>query len=129
MSEIPEVKRKRSRSTRKAVAGDGVVDVAAAAIASDFAHRVELPADLGIENVAVLREQLEAVLEDERPVELAGAGVQRLHTAGLQLLALFCRERQEHGRAVVWHEPVPMLAGAARLLGLGPVLKVPEPAG
>lgn len=129
MSEIPEVKRKRSRPARKAVADGSAVDAAPATMASDCAHRVELPADLGIENVAALREQLEAVLDDERPVELAGASVQRLHTAGLQLLALFCRERQEHGRAVVWHEPVPMLAGAARLLGLGPVLKVPEPAG
>lgn len=126
MSEIPEVKTKRSRATRKAVADASDVAVAIEQAAGGVTHRVELPADLGIENAVSLREQLEAVLDDEQPVELAGGGVQRLHTAGLQLLALFCRERRKHGRAVVWHGPAPMLAGAARLLGLEPVMQVPE---
>lgn len=123
MSEIPEIKRKRSRPARKDAAGEGETTAAGATL-----RRVDLPADLGIENAALLREQLEAVLDDAAPVELGGASVQRLHTAGLQVLALFCRERQKYGRAVVWQEPAPMLAGAARLLGLEPVLKIPEPA-
>ena len=126
MSEIPEVKRQRKRATRKAAAEGSAVAVAIDKTAGGSVHRVELPADLGIENAASLRERLEAVLDDEQPVELAGGGVQRLHTAGLQLLALFCRERQKQGRAVVWHEPAPMLAGASRLLGLEPVMRVPE---
>ncbi|WP_051277917.1 STAS domain-containing protein [Solimonas flava] len=82
------------------------------------AATLELPADLGIEQLAALHAQLAPRVADAAPLTLDGGAVTRVHTAGLQLCAAFCRDRARAGLATVWREPSATLRDAARLLGL-----------
>jgi ABC-type transporter Mla MlaB component len=72
-----------------------------------------------------LKDRLAALLEEPQPVTLDVAALQRIDTAGLQVLAAFVRERADNGRAVEWQGTVPVLTTAAQLLGLTSVLKLP----
>lgn len=81
-----------------------------------------LPAELGIENAAALRALLAPRLADEGVVVLAAAGVARLHTAGLQVLAAFVSSRAAAGRGTVLDNPSAELRSAAARLGLVPLL-------
>ncbi|WP_295680861.1 lipid asymmetry maintenance protein MlaB [uncultured Nevskia sp.] len=85
---------------------------------------LKLDADLGIEQTAALREQLAACIDDVEPVVFAAGEVQRLHTASLQLLLMFCRSRQAAGHATVWRDPSTSLQAAAKVLGLASLLQV-----
>jgi anti-anti-sigma regulatory factor len=87
---------------------------------------IELGTDLGIERASDLKEQLLAQLESGRSVVLDGAQVERVHGAGLQLLAAFVREREEAGRKTRIDAPSPALVDAARVLALTTALGLPE---
>lgn len=76
-----------------------------------------LPADLGIEHVAELHAALLEHLDDDS-LELAGDQVARVHTAGLQLLHAFVRERAQLGRSTRMTRPSAVLSDAARQLAL-----------
>ena len=86
---------------------------------------IHLPSELAIEDAASLREELLTHVDDEAPVILEAADITRIHTAALQQLCLFCRDRRAAGRSVHWSRPSPALvdaaalAGATRLLALG----------
>ena len=71
-----------------------------------------------------LKAALCALAAHPEPVILDAAAVQRVDTAALQLLAAFIRDRRLAGRAVRWQAPSAALAGAARLLGMGPMLQL-----
>lgn len=79
---------------------------------------LQLPADLGIETAAGLREQLLAHVAEPRAVQLDGSQVARLHTAVLQLLLIFWNERRRSGLSTAWRAPNAMLVEAAAVLGL-----------
>jgi anti-anti-sigma regulatory factor len=87
---------------------------------------IELGTDLGIERASDLKEQLLAQLDSGRSVVLDGAQVERVHGAGLQLLAAFVREREEAGRKTRIDAPSPALVDAARVLALTTALGLPE---
>jgi anti-anti-sigma regulatory factor len=87
---------------------------------------IELGSDLGIERASDLKEQLLAQLESGRSVVLDGSQVERVHGAGLQLLAAFVREREEAGRKTRIDSPTPALVDAARVLALTTALGLPE---
>lgn len=89
--------------------------------------RVELPPDLGIEHAGALHALLAPHL-GAAAVALSGAGVTRLHAAGLQLLASFIVTRAAAGHETRWHDPSPGLRGAAARLGLDTVLGLDGPA-
>lgn len=82
------------------------------------AATLEVPADLGIEGLAALHAQLVPHVADAGPLTLDGRAVTRVHAAGLQLYAAFCRDRARAGLATAWREPSAALRDAARLLGL-----------
>ncbi|WP_240125317.1 STAS domain-containing protein [Thermomonas alba] len=87
-----------------------------------------LQADLGIEQVSELHATLQAHLDD--PVlELSGADVRRVHTAGLQLLHAFIRERAARGLSTTITLPSPTLVDAARQLALAVSLGVDKDSG
>lgn len=88
---------------------------------------LSLQADLGIERVGELQDALTPLLEDADPVVLLGDAVQRVHTAGLQLLHAFVRERAASGRATQVRSASPTLANAARQLALAVSLGVDSP--
>lgn len=78
---------------------------------------LSLQADLGIEQVADLQASLQPHLDDET-LELSGADVRRVHTAGLQLLHAFIRDRAARGFSTTITLPSPTLIDAARQLAL-----------
>lgn len=90
-------------------------------------NALPLPSDLGIEHVADLQATLRAHLEDAEPLSLSGDAVERVHTAGLQMLHAFVRERAALGHATVVTAASPVLAEAARQLALAKSLGVDAP--
>jgi anti-anti-sigma regulatory factor len=79
---------------------------------------VPLGADLGIEAASDLKQQLVPHLAQPQPLLLDAGTVQRVHTASLQVLCTFFREREQAGRATAFAGSSPAFRDAARLLGL-----------
>ncbi|MBN8716285.1 MAG: STAS domain-containing protein [Pseudomonadota bacterium] len=89
---------------------------------------LSLQADLGIEQVTDLQATLQSHLDDAT-LELSGAEVRRVHTAGLQLLHAFIRERAARGLSTTITLPSPTLVEAARQLALAVSLGVDKDSG
>jgi phospholipid transport system transporter-binding protein len=87
-----------------------------------------LSADCTVAASAALKADLLEALQHPKPVTLDIASVQRIDTAGIQLLAAFVRERESLGLPVEWRGTAPTFASAARLLGVARALGLPEPA-
>lgn len=87
-------------------------------------NQLSLQTDLGIECVAELQAALQSHMDDDGPLALAGDRVQRVHTAGLQLLHAFVRDRAAQGRQTTITHASPALAAAARQLALAVSLGV-----
>jgi anti-anti-sigma regulatory factor len=87
---------------------------------------IPLQSDLGIEHVAELHAVLLPHLDDTEPLALAAGDVGRVHTAGVQLLHAFVRDRAARGCATIITQPSPALARAARDLALAASLGLPS---
>lgn len=74
--------------------------------------------DLGIEAAADLKQQLGAHLAQPQPLALDAGAVQRVHTASVQVLCTFFRERRLAGRDTTFAVASASLSDAARLLGV-----------
>jgi len=79
---------------------------------------ITLGPDLGIENAAAVHQQLTPLLTSRRVVKLEIPRVDRLHTATLQVLCAFIRDRAAARRRTRLDDPPVELREAARLLGL-----------
>ena len=66
------------------------------------------------------------LLREPTSVTLDIASVQRIDTAGIQLIAAFVREREVARPAGPVARPAPAFTSAARLLGVASVLRLPE---
>jgi ABC-type transporter Mla MlaB component len=82
-------------------------------------------AECTVADASSLKAGLAKLLDDTDTVTLDISAVQRIDTAGLQLIATFVREREAGGRQVRWQGTAPVLATAAQLLGLDSLLKLP----
>ena len=87
---------------------------------------LELGPDLGIERAAELKETLSAQLDSGRSVVLDLSATERIHSASLQLIATFVRERQAAGRKTRIANPSTAFADAANVLALTSALGLPE---
>jgi anti-anti-sigma regulatory factor len=87
---------------------------------------LELGPDLGIEGAAELKDALAAQIDSGRSVVLDLSQVERVHSASLQLLHAFIRERQAAGRKTRIADPSPTFAEAARVLALSSALGLAE---
>ena len=85
-------------------------------------------AECTVADASSLKTGLSKLLEESGIVTLDIGAVQRIDTAGLQVIAAFIRERESHGRQVQWRGQAPSLSAAAKLLGLNALLKLPTPA-
>lgn len=74
---------------------------------------------------STLKESLAGLLDEPQPITLDITALQRIDTAGLQVLTAFIRERAGHGRTVEWRGTAPALTSAAQLLGLTSLLRLP----
>jgi ABC-type transporter Mla MlaB component len=78
-----------------------------------------------VSDAASLKERLAVLIGEPRPVTLDITALQRIDTAGLQLIVAFVRDRAGQGRTVEWQGSAPVLATAAQLLGLTSLLQLP----
>lgn len=85
-----------------------------------------LSADCTVAESAALKTGLLEILREPTPITLDIASVQRIDTAGIQLIAAFVRERESLGLQVEWHGAAPAFTSAARLLGVAGALRLPE---
>ena len=116
-------KRKKAttpRSPRKdsSAASSPVADVEEKAADATFA----VAAECTVADAGALKSELGRLLDHEAAVTLDVGSVQRIDTAGLQVIAAFVRERETHGRNVVWQGTTPAFSNAVELLGLGSLL-------
>jgi ABC-type transporter Mla MlaB component len=88
-----------------------------------------LAAECTVAQADSLKSELERRLQEAEPVTLDVSALQRIDTAGLQLLAAFVRDRRTAGRAVTWRGQACALTTAAGLLGLRDMLELPREAG
>jgi anti-anti-sigma regulatory factor len=84
---------------------------------------VKLPADLGIESACELQQRLSASLEAPS-LSVDAHEVTRVHTAALQLLGMFFRDRRAAGHRTQWRRPSASLCDAADLLGMTNLLEL-----
>jgi len=85
---------------------------------------VKLDAELGIEKVRPLHQQLLARLNDADVVRIDSSEVERIHGAAMQLFCLFCLDRRGSGRDVEFVKPSEALRNAAALLGATTLLNL-----
>jgi ABC-type transporter Mla MlaB component len=78
-----------------------------------------------VAEAAALKDSLAALLNEPQPVTLDVAALQRIDTAGLQIITAFVRDRSSAGRSVEWQGTAPVLTTAAQLLGLNLLLNLP----
>jgi ABC-type transporter Mla MlaB component len=84
-----------------------------------------LTAECLVAGASALKARLASLLDEPQPITLDISALQRIDTAGLQVLTGFIRERAGHGRTVEWRGTAPALTGAAQLLGLTALLRLP----
>ena len=82
-------------------------------------------AECTVADAGALKSGLAKLLDTPEAVTLDIGAVQRIDTAGLQVIATFVRERESLGRAVEWRGAAPAMTAAANLLGLSALLKLP----
>ncbi len=114
-------KRKQGTRTRST----GSVRPSRAAARAPRKGTFALAAECTVAESTTLRTKLSRLLDWPAAVTLDVAALQRIDTAGMQLIAAFVRERGSHGRQVQWRGTTPTFASAARLLGLASVLGLP----
>ena len=85
-----------------------------------------LSADCTVATSTALKSGLLEILRDPAPVTLDIASVQRIDTAGIQLIAAFVRERDALGLQVEWRGAASAFTSAARLLGVAASLRLPD---
>ena len=79
---------------------------------------VELPSEIGTQEAEALRLEFLALIESGAPVVVSCARVQRIGTAGLQVLASLATTLRSNGASLTLREPTAALVDAARCLGL-----------
>lgn len=82
--------------------------------------------DLGIEHAPDLRELLASQLDSGKQVVIDLSRVERIHSANLQLLCAFVRNRNAAGRKTRVADPSPALVDAVRVLALTNALGMSE---
>jgi ABC-type transporter Mla MlaB component len=87
-----------------------------------------LAAECTVADASSLKSGLAKLLADTDAVTVDISCVQRIDTAGLQLIAAFMLARESQGRQVQWKGAAPAIVTAARLLGLSTLLKLPAAA-
>ncbi len=108
---------RRGRGSRSAPAGDSGHNAGDGLFA--------LAAECTIADASALKGHLAKLLDESGIVTIDVSAVQRIDTAGLQIIIAFVRERESQGRQVQWRGHAPALANAAGLLGLSALLRLP----
>jgi anti-anti-sigma regulatory factor len=93
---------------------------------TDSGHIVMLPPVVGIAAAAELKEAMLRTLESSAGTLLVDASaVQRVDTAGVQLLLALCNRAMAEDRDLQWRGDTTVLAQAVAALGLDHLLALP----
>ena len=84
---------------------------------------------LTIANAADLHTKLKEAVESSSDIELVADGVDKVDTAGLQLMVALSREIEKVNGTLVWKNPSEVLVQAVNTLGLRPYLAINPSAG
>lgn len=98
----------------------------ASAAPANAPRKVLLGTSCTIEDVAQLRIDLSAHLAANKPIIIDASRLERIDTAGVQLLAAFAIDCLEQGIAFAWRQRPAVLEEAIRLLGLGALMESPS---
>lgn len=82
----------------------------------------DLPANLTISVVEALHEELEPLLLQERDVTFNGQNVEKIDTAGLQLVLAFKQALGKRNLDFQWFKPSALISDSAQQLGLAQAL-------
>jgi len=116
----------KKRADRRPPAGSAKRRRPAAARAkAPRAAALRLAAECTVAEADALKAGLARLVDKTKAVTLDVGELQRIDTAGLQLLAAFVRDRRAAARAVEWRGRAPALDAAADLLGLRGMLQLP----
>jgi ABC-type transporter Mla MlaB component len=121
-------RKKQTRVKKKRARGRPARRAAAARQRRDDGSLI-LAAACTVAEADTLKTELAGRLQESEPVTVDVSAVQRIDTAGLQLLAAFVRDRRTAGRAVAWRGRASALETAAALLGLHDMLELQGEAG
>lgn len=88
------------------------------------AQSIKLPAVISIAEAHKLRDDLRKLLNSEADVSIDASAVERIDTAGLQLLAAFAESIEHSRRAFTWQDVGPAVISGARRLGLSRLLRL-----
>jgi len=121
----PRGKARAAKLNRTKVSADPGDDLKVAPGKEPASNTLALAAECTVSDAGSLKESLARLVDQPQAVTLDVTALQRIDTAGLQVIIAFVRERAGHGRLVEWQGTAPVLATAAHLLGLTSLLKLP----
>lgn len=121
-------KRKSGATTRTTRRGRTARSAPVAGADKASSGSFAVAAECTVADAGALKTSLAKLLDNSDTVTLDISAVQRIDTAGLQVIATFVRERESHGRQVQWRGDAPAMLAAAKLLGLSDLLKLPAAA-
>lgn len=81
-----------------------------------------------VKDASALKTNLLQLLDEPASVAIDARNVERVDTAVVQLLCAFVRDRAQRGSGVTWLGAPQPLLDAARLLGVGALLALPQEA-
>jgi ABC-type transporter Mla MlaB component len=116
---------RKARGTKLNSKGSEPASRKAAPDKQPASNTLALAAECTVADAGSLKERLTDLLNEPRAVTLDVTALQRIDTAGLQVITAFIRERAGLGLQVEWHGTAPVLATAAQLLGLTSLLELP----
>lgn len=87
---------------------------------------ITLSGSLDVREARAVRTGLDEALTRALPIELTASELERVDTAGLQLLLMFMRTARARGLPLEWQGVSAALAGGAELLGLADALELPK---
>jgi anti-anti-sigma regulatory factor len=110
---------------RKEKAATAIAATAIAAVA-ELPGALQLDPQCTLRESAALKSRLLERLDQVGDVELDAGAVEKIDTAGLQLLVAFARQLRDSHRALGWKSIAPELLRSAAQLGLTDVLGLPR---
>ena len=85
---------------------------------------IECGEALTIAHAANLHGQLTKALETSSTVELVAESIEKVDTAGLQLIVALSQELEKADGKIIWKKPSDVLVQAVSTLGLAPYLVI-----
>lgn len=83
---------------------------------------ISIGSSLTIKTIAELKQQLDESLAENVDITLDSAELQKIDTAGLQLLFSLQNSLQHTGQQLLWANKNPMIESAAKLIGLSELI-------